>query len=1087
MKIAIIDIIGIPYDGNTVFNQGLGGSESAVTLVSRELAKLGFDVTVFNNCKIDHATPGVYDGVLYRPLSDLQYDYDFDIVISSRTIIPFTDPRNYHLLNDNRCEPFRHLNIYDRILSKAKQRILWMHDTFCLGDTLIEDLAVADRITDIFTLSDFHLTYITNCWHGGKRRNFEVLKRKVFLTRNGVNLYKKEIDIRAKDPNLFVYNASVTKGMVPLVESIWPEVKRNCPDAKLIVIGGYYRFSTNDAPDEQELKWRALANDQRNPMLGIHFTGIIKQSEIADILANASYMIYPSAFPETFGISTLESLCYNTPAITCRFGALEEIALEGACYLIDYAIEPNGLFPEIDKNLQVNKFIKATIDAYHNKYLHQQKQYYCNIVKEVAGWDTVALQWKQFFYSKNQKYLPVDEYRRVTSINHKIHKIWKRRYHNTVELEFSRVSDEQPIVVVSTFYNCQDYIERCVDSVACQDYDNYRHILIDDASTDNTVAVLANKLRALPKNLQDKFTVIVNPENRGAVLNQVEIIRKLPDDAIVMLLDGDDSLVNDNSIFAYYNSLYHEDVEFTYGSCWSMVDNIPLISQPYPEEIKKQGMFRHYQFNWGLPYTHFRTFKKHLINMAPDNLFQDSKGNWYKAGGDGSVFYALIEAADSNKIRCLQDIVYNYNDINPLNDYKVNGTIQNINAKEIVNKEINAVFKQKVIGEKYSFVIPTMWRCNDIFLPFLEKLCASDLINEIIIINNDDANKPAFDFSNAKIKMFNFGRNIYVNPSWNYGVKISRNERICIINDDVTYDLAVLEKIYNLLTPESGVFGLCPGVGDFNQIPVTDKSIDIVEWTGQHTYGFGCLMWINKNSWIDIPNGLDIYYGDNFIFDIQLSQGKKNYLVANLDFYSKFAGTVGDTTISGGFLDRESVIYKSVKEKMSDYIPVLQIEEIVKEETVPAMIENIPSINIKLDEPVTKLETPKPVMPIVKKRILIGIPTARNIEPDTFKSIYDQIIPDGYEVSFQYFFGYQVDQVRNLIADWVVKGYDYLFSVDSDISFPPDTLMRMLAHDVDVVSGLYIQRIPGTHKLEIYEDNAHGGVSNMPYEYLKGP
>jgi hypothetical protein len=78
MKIAIIDIIGIPYDGSTVFNQGLGGSESAVTYISRELDQLDFEVTVFNNCDLDHATPGQYDGVNYLPLSALNNDYDDD-------------------------------------------------------------------------------------------------------------------------------------------------------------------------------------------------------------------------------------------------------------------------------------------------------------------------------------------------------------------------------------------------------------------------------------------------------------------------------------------------------------------------------------------------------------------------------------------------------------------------------------------------------------------------------------------------------------------------------------------------------------------------------------------------------------------------------------------------------------------------------------------------------------------------------------------------------------------------------------------------------------------------------------------------
>ena len=809
MKIAIIDIIGIPYDGVTLENQGLGGSESAIILISKELSDLGFEVTVFNNCDIDHASPGIYNNVTYLPLTELANDHYFDVVISSRTVIPFTDPKDYPILNDNRSIPFQSMNLYDRILSKAKMRILWMHDTFCLGDSLIEDLTVNNRITDIFTLSDWHLTYIANCNHG-RMRNFEVLKRKLFITRNGARNYNKEVNIAAKDRNLFVYNASATKGMVPLVEKIWPKVKQHIPEAKLKVIGGYYRFSKSSAPDDQEKKWREMANDKRNTDLGIEFTGVIPQRDIADILTKANFMIYPAAFPETFGISALESLLYNTPLLTCRFGALEEIAIEGACYHIDYAIEPNGLFPNINSADQIEKFVRMTVEAYHNTYLHQQKQYYCNIVKEIAGWDSVALQWKQHIFRTTGDYLSLEDYRAVTKINHKVHKVWRRRYHNVVELEAYKLGKEKEIVVISPFYNCEKYIARCIESIAIQDYDNYKVILIDDCSTDNTVTNASDMLNSLPNEIREKFTLIVNTKNQGAVRNQIENIRMIQNpEAVIMLIDGDDSLVNDNSIFSYFNGVY-DDAEFTYGSCWSMVDNIPLISQPYPESIKAERSYRSHHFNWIMPYTHLRTFKRFLLDDIDDSLFQDEEGKWFGAGGDGSVFYALIEQANPNKIKCLQQVVYNYNDINPINDYKINGEEQTRNARKIIQK-----------------------------------------------MNN-----------------------------------------------------------------------------------------------------------------------------------------------------------------------------------------------------------------------------------ISKKKILIAIPTANNIEATTFKAIYDLVVPDNYDVEFQYFFGYQVDQVRNLIADWVVKGYDYLFSVDSDISFPPDTLAKLLAHDKDVVCGLYIQRIPGTHTLEVYESTPQGGMSNIPVEKL---
>jgi glycosyltransferase involved in cell wall biosynthesis len=674
ISIAIIDIIGLTYDGDTLNKRGLGGSESAVILLAKELAKKNFKVTVFNNCIDKESKEGIFDDVHYIDHSILDYknDFNFDVVISSRTVIPFLPPHLY-----NQFDYFKPQR-YSKIKINAKLKVMWMHDTFSKGDHLLEDMLVQGDMDEIFTLSDFQTIYVTNCDHG-KKRNFEVLKKKVFMTRNGIVLYKNEIDIKQKDPYLYVYNASVTKGMLPLVENMWERIKQNIPQAKLKVIGGYYRFRENAEPDEQEKKWRQLVADEKYKKLNVEFTGIIKQSEIADIMAKASFMLFPGAFPETFGISTLESLAYNTPLITTRFGALEETAVEQACYLMDYAIEPNSLFRFINKQQQENKFVNMVLQANANRYLHQQKMYACNIIKGIVGWDSVALQWKQHIYKKLGDYLSKEEYKEVSHINSRVKKIFGRRFNNYEENYLPR-NTQQKIVIITPTYNASKYIERCIQSVITQDYDNYLMIVIDDCSTDNTYE-LAKKYES------DKIKVIRNVENKGAVRNQIECIKKFSErNDIVMFLDGDDSLVNDNQIFHFYNNLYDGTTEFTYGSCWSMVDNIPLVSQPYPEQIKKEKKYRQYKFNWNMPYTHLRTFKAYLLENVNENMFKDEKGNWYKAGGDGSIFYTLIEKSEPNKIKVVQDIVYNYNDTHPLNDYKVNSKEQTKNANRILTQ-----------------------------------------------------------------------------------------------------------------------------------------------------------------------------------------------------------------------------------------------------------------------------------------------------------------------------------------------------------------------------------------------------------------
>lgn len=1035
MKIAIIDTLGLTYDGSTLDKRGLGGSESAVILMSKELVKIGFNVTVFNDCTSDESKPGTYNGVLFRPLKDVETCDEFDVMIGSRSVAAFAPQ---HMIGE-----FKNfiggLPDFTRIQQNSKHKVLWMHDTFCDGDLHLEGFLLDGFINEIFTLSDFHTDYVTNCDHG-KKRNFEVLKRFVFQTRNGIgNMPKKFIDITQKDPNLFVYNSSVTKGMVPLVKKIWPEIKRRHPEAKLTVIGGYYKFRENSEPDQQQRDWQDMMLSYG---ADINFTGIITQKEISDILTKASYMIYPAAFPETYGISALEALAHNVPLITNTFGALEETAFDLACYKIPYAIEPNGLFPWIPGDVQEQRFIDMVSNVHTNKYLHQQKMYACNQVKDICGWDSVALQWKQHFYKKLGEFLPVQEYRDVSKINNKVRKVFGRRFLNTEELvEHTQIQNH--IMIVTPVYNAEKYIARCIESVAQQNYHSYAMYIIDDCSTDNTAKVAQETIDNLPRSIRDNFQLIHNVENNGAVFNHVTTIEENGwHNDIVMLLDGDDWLVNDPNIFHMYNNLYHDGAEFTYGSCWSLADNIPLIAQEYPPEIKANKTYRDYKFNWNMPYTHLRTFKWDLMDKFIDSNghkpFQDADGNWLKAGGDTAVFYAMIEQADPDKVICVPDIVYNYNDMNPINDYKVNGDEQTKNANAVLSKK----------SAKFSAIIPTMWRCQDITHRLLSNLVEHPLVGEIILINNDRERRPEWDILNhQKIYEIEMDENIGVNPAWNLGVENSNYDLLCIINDDIVFDTKVFDKIEpRLYEHNSGPYGIINGDPAMGQPEKTDGSIDFLEWKpGMIIHCFGQLMFMHKKNWVHIPDDLLINFGDDLIFHNALRAEQKIHLIYNIDFESPMSATVTDPTVtmvSPAQFEKEMAIFE----------------------------------RWALDNPILPV-----VQPTRTKNILIAIPCKNDIEADTFKSVYDLIIPEGYKAHFQYFFGYAVDQVRNLIADWTVKGYDYLFAVDHDMIFAPDTLQKLIAADKPVVSGIYRQRLePQT--IEVYDHN----LRHLPYENLYG-
>ena len=823
INLAIIDIPGMSYDGETLSKRGLGGSESAVILVSKELSKIGFKVTVFNGCNEDDSSPGIYDGVIYKPITDLEHDKTiYDVVISSRTIMPFITDKFYNLkLNTARQYDY---NLFRHIRENAKLKVFWMHDTFSWGDDAIQDLVLAGSVDEIWCLSDFHYHYVMNCNHGSPR-NYEVLRNHMWITRNGIVKYADTVDFEKKDPNLFIFNANLSKGLDALLNRVWPRVLEKIPQAKLKVVGGIYKLGKAfGEPSSQQSEFDKIVDPHRNNP-SIEFTGVINQSQVAEVARSASFFIYPASLPETYGISTLESLYAGTPLLTCRFGALEETATD-ASYYIDYAIQPNGLYPHIDPALQTEKFVNMVVDAYNNRELLRDKQQKTQSVSDIAGWDSVALEWKIHITRKLKLYVSSSEYNLYKYNTSKYHKLTGRKITQPEFWSNTNTTAQRLILVVSPFYNAERYLERCILSVAQQDYDNYEHWLINDCSTDGSLSKVYETINQLPTEIRSKFKIINNNTNVGAVANQINFINlyKARPDTIVMFLDGDDSLVNRNDLFNMYNKL-HDKYDYTYGSSWSLADNIPLISQPYPPDVKSQKSYRQYKFNWNMPYTHLRTFKINLAQGLPDTVFKDSKGNWLRAGGDTATFYNMLEKVPASRIGVVTDIVYNYNDLNPLNDYKVNSEQQNITAQQVLNRDITTL-----------------------------------------------SNKKINDLSSTRLK-----------------------------------------------------------------------------------------------------------------------------------------------------------------------------------------------------------------------KILIAIPTNRNIEAQTFKSIYDLDIPEGYQVDFQYFWGYQVEQVRNLIAHWVIQyDYDYLFAVDSDIAFSKDTLKKLLEHDVDMVSGVYIQRIQGKHTIEIMRANAHGGVSHVPYQEVKG-
>jgi len=214
-----------------------------------------------------------------------------------------------------------------------------------------------------------------------------------------------------------------------------------------------------------------------------------------------------------------------------------------------------------------------------------------------------------------------------------------------------------------------------------------------------------------------------------------------------------------------------------------------------------------------------------------------------------------------------------------------------------------------------SIIVPTMWKFAP-FIDFASQLVKLDVVGELIIINNDSNNTPDHPvLSDPKVKIFDFGRNIYVNPAWNLGAEIAKHDILCILNDDLIFDLRLLYKIEDFMTSEIGVIGLSKGLEDYGQTSFSTGEINFELFQGQNAYGFGELMFVHKSNWEPIPNGLNIGFGEVFIFEKSSFNQIPVYFITNLLHYHKGSTTVGtipkDEAMIG--FERERALYESLR------------------------------------------------------------------------------------------------------------------------------------------------------------------------------
>lgn len=294
MKIAFIDLINWDYTPLTPLEQPLGGSQSAGIYLARELAARGHAVTLFNNT----SRPGVYAGIdcpgMARGLA-IERINGFDVAVVMNSASGLRLRSGGARLPMGLWSQHATDQAAVKALSTPEERQAW--DRFFLVSQWQAD------------------TYATA---------FGIAPERVTVLRNAVSPPFQELTrrqpafFRTGRPPLLAYTSTPFRGLVALLVAL-PAIRAELPDCRLRVYSsmGVYQV-TGDADD-----YRVLY-DLARALPGSEYVGSLPQTALAEALAEADILAYPSIFAETSCISVMEAMAAGCLVVTTKLGALPE-------------------------------------------------------------------------------------------------------------------------------------------------------------------------------------------------------------------------------------------------------------------------------------------------------------------------------------------------------------------------------------------------------------------------------------------------------------------------------------------------------------------------------------------------------------------------------------------------------------------------------------------------------------------------------------------------------------------------------------------------------------------------------------------
>ena len=273
MKICFLDKTSFEYNSKDIDSPFLRGAETALINISTTLNKLGYEITIINNCPKNE----VIDNIRWININNLNQKLSFDISISN-----------------NDC------NFFDLIDSKKK--ILLSHsvqkfEKFLRKKQFISYIKHKPKLA------------LLSKYHKSQRSLFTRMFGHFFLD-YGVDqqFLDKDLEkISLIDKNLAIFTSRPDRNLDLLID-IWKnKIYPNFPNSKLIVTPTDHKFNSHN----------------------IYFRDLSDRKNLINDMSKARLLLLPGHKAELFCLAAEEGRELCLPIVTLGIGSLSERVIHG--------------------------------------------------------------------------------------------------------------------------------------------------------------------------------------------------------------------------------------------------------------------------------------------------------------------------------------------------------------------------------------------------------------------------------------------------------------------------------------------------------------------------------------------------------------------------------------------------------------------------------------------------------------------------------------------------------------------------------------------------------------------------------------